>query len=286
MTLKEQFKRVKENWFIVLLVLVLLFIPFFSGVNVSSFAKTAPQYMEEAIAAPGFRSGGVYYDEGDFAPEVTERKITKNAYLSSEIARGEFFATEKKLKAIVSASDSILLNENVNKHDSGWKTTYSGSYQLKVKASKYDAVVKQLKELGEIESFSENARDITGSYTNLEAELELEKERLARYQAMYQEVEDISEKIELSDRIFNQERRVKYLEDALENKDLQVEYSTINVNLREKSSEYANIALVKFSRLVRTIVNSFNSLLSLFFLALPWAVVLFVAWLVYKKFKK
>lgn len=287
MTLKEQFKRLKENWFLALVVLLVLLVPLFSGNSITSVAKTfsgIPMTEEMAISAP--RMGGVYYGE-DFAPEVAERKITKDAYLSSEVKRGNFFDTETKLKAIISASESILLNENVNKQDTGWKTTHSGYYQFEVKTSKYDAVVKQLKELGEIESFSENARDITGSYTNLQVELDLEKERLTRYRAMYLEVKDVSEKIELSDRIFNQERRVKYLEESLENKDLQVEYSTINFNLKEKSSEYTNIAFIKLSHMVRNVVNSINNLVGLIFLALPWAIVLMIAWIVYKrKFKK
>ncbi|MBR9683551.1 DUF4349 domain-containing protein [Candidatus Woesearchaeota archaeon] len=286
MTLKEQFKTVKENWILALVVLAILLVPLFSGSSITAITNSGfdKGMAEMEMSSP--RMGGVYYDQGDFAPEVTERKITKTAYLSSEVERGEFFDTEIKLKAIVSASDSILLNENVNKQAAGWKTTYYGYYQFKVKTTKYDAVIDQLKRLGEVESFSENSQDITGSYINLEEELGLEQDRLARYQAMYNQVSDISEKIALSDKIFNQERRVQYLEEALKNQDLRVEYSTVSVNLRETSSEYTNIALVKLSQLVRSVVNSFNAVLSLIFWALPWAALLLISWLVYRKVKR
>ncbi len=288
MSLKEQFQRLKENWLLALIVLILLVIPLFPGEQIISLDKgrylSAPEVA--LIEGPPSR-GGIYYDyDNSFAPEIEERKITKNAQLSLEIERGQFFNVEKKLKDIISASNSFLLNENINKYDSGWKTTYQGYYQIKVEASKYEAVLEQLKALGEIELFSENTLDITGRYTNLQEELELEKERLARYQAMYQEVKEISDKIELSDRIFNQERRIRYLEEALKNKDLQVEYSTINLHLQEKHSEYADITISKFSQLIRRLVNSFNSLLSLIFWAIPWLVALALIWLGVRFVKK
>lgn len=291
MTLKEQWKRVKENWIIAVMVLAILLVPMFSGGNgISGLSKGYDEGMgapEAAMmdSATASMRGGMYYGE-DFAPEVTERKITKDAYLSTEVERGKFADAETKLKAIITASNSILLNENVNKYDIGWKTTYQGSYQIKVQGTKYAAVVEQLKGLGEVESFSENARDITGSYLNTQEQLELERERLARYQEMYAEVESVSEKIELSDRIFNQERTIKYLEEALKNKDRQIEYSTINVNLREKSSEWTGIAVAKFSQLIRSLVNSFNNLLSLIFWAVPWLVAIAVIWIGVRLVKK
>jgi len=291
MTFKEQWKRVKENWIIAIIVLAVLLVPMFSG-SAGNFASISKSYaggmavpemamMDTATA----RMGGGYYEQ-DFAPEVTERKITKDAYLSTEVERGEFANAETKLKAIITASNSILLNENVNKYDAGWKTTYNGYYQVKVQVSKYDAIVEQLKALGEVTSFSENARDITGSYLNIQQQLELERERLARYKEMYNEVESVSEKIELSDRIFNQERTIKYLEESLKNKDLQIEYSTISVSLMEKQSEYTNIAVAKFSQLIRSLVNSFNNLLSLIFWAVPWLVGIAVVWIGVRLVKK
>jgi len=71
---------------------------------------------------------------------------------------------------------------------------------------------------------------------------------------------------------------VKYLQDSLINKDRQVDYSTVSVTLQEERSEYANIVLVTFSRLIRNLVNSFNGLLSLIFMALPYAVIVLLVW--------
>src|SRR3989338_4677920 len=128
--------------------------------------------------------------------------------------------------------------------------------------------------IGKVTLFSQNKDDITEQYVNQEIELGVEKQRLLRYQQMYAEATVIVDKIDLNDRIFEQERRVKYLEDALRNDDQRVDYSTINVMLMEEQSSYATIVWVKFSNLVRMLVESVNSLLTLLFVVLPYAVVI------------
>ena len=295
MTLKDQWKTIKENWLIALLVIVLLVFSVFGGGLGSSVGgiatyKSAGGYgltMAESAVAPSYDRGiaPIYYDEG-FAPEVQDRKITKTASLSTEVERGTFSSAQSRLKAIITSSDSYLLNENVNKYDQGRKSYYSGSYQIKIDSSKYDSVVSQIKEIGEIQSFSESADDITGRYTDLSSELQAEKARLQRYREMYNEAESVEDKINLNDRIFNQERTVKYLEDAIKSIDQQVSYSTLYVTISEKRSEYADTTLVKLSQLIRNLVGSFNSLLSLVFSLIPYAIAAILVWVVYRAIKK
>jgi len=236
------------------------------------------------MVAPSYYPGV----QENFAPEVTDRKITKTTNLATEVARGTFKDSETKLKSIVTSSESFLLNENVYKYDTGVarRSYYSGNYQIKVETGKYDPVIVQLKEIGEVQSFSENSDDITGRYTNLKSELDAEKEKLKRYQQMYDDAIIIADKIDLSDRIANQERTIKYLEDALENMDNRVDYSTIYFTMTEKQSDYANIVFVKFAELVSSFVNSFNNLFRFVFWIIPWAIAVLIVGFVWKRFKK
>jgi len=287
MTIKEQFVKLKENWLIVGVIGVLLFFMFFSG-SMGNFSQSVGNYgMEKMAMADSMdygnaRGGSGYYpmmDEG-FSPEVEERKIVKTSSLSTEVERGDFHNSETMMKAIVTASDSYLLNENVNKYGTDKKSYFRGSYSIKVDTTKYDSVVAQLKEIGEIQYFNENARDITGSYTNTEIEIATEKSRLLKFETMYEETEDISDKIELTDRIYNLERTIGYLEDSLENMDQRIEYSTISFSLSEKRSDYANIAFVKFSELIGNLVSSFNSLFNLIFVLIPYSIAALLIWFI------
>ena len=294
MTLKEQLIKIKENWLLIVIVLAVFAFLNSGGIgNIRSLSSTAiGASLEKMSASDAAYSRGGYgvippipsYE--DFAPDVADRKITKSSSISIETETGKFADAESKLKSIVRSTNSYLLNENVNRYDSGWKSYYSGSYQIKVDSKKYNDIVAQLKNIGEVKSFNENAEDVTGSYKNLEIEINAEKQRLDRYNKMYEEATLIADKIQLSDKIFEEERVIKYMEDSLKNIDQRVDYSTIYVTLNEKQSQYANIVFVKFSELVQRLVASINSLLTLVFAAIPYAVAGLVVWFGIRFFRR
>lgn len=293
MAIKDQWKTLKDNWLLVALALLLVLFSSFSSVfQPLGFTKAAGGYdgsYASSYASTIAAERGFYPplpSPGDFAPDVEDRLITKTGNLDLEVPRGDFQEADQKLRSIVSSHKGFLLSEQAQKYSEGRQGYYSGSYTIKVDAGRYDAAVIQLKELGEIQSFSENAEDITGSVKSLETELQAEKQRLERYQKMLDEATLVSEKLELSDRIFNQERTIAYLEDALKNQGRQVEYATIYLQLNEKRSGYADLMLVTFSQLVSGFVGSLNGLLQLIVLALPYALLAGVVWWVWRKVKK
>ena len=291
MKIKEQFKKIKDNWLIAVLVIVLFL--FVSGGNMLqsfSYSSLGGIDQQDMMYAEKGYSAGVreYYPEStaDFAPEVEERIKIKSANMATEVERGTFHEESTTLKNIIKSSDSYLLNENVNKYGTKRKAYYSGTYSIKVDTEKYDAVITQLKDIGELKSFSENENDVTGEYTDMEIELGIEKERLERYEEMYAQASKIDDKINLNDRIFNQQRRIKYLEDRIENIDKRVDYSTVYFRIDEERSEYANVVLVKSSELVRSMVSSFNNLIQLIFVLAPWAVALALIAIIFRMSRK
>jgi len=295
MTIKEQFQKLKENWLIVLLLAVVLVL--FMGLPaVETLQQGVFQtggvygrdYAESAVGKMGIgMPSPIYYDNG-FAPEESDRKITKTASLSTEVERGTFKDAENKLKSIVKVTDSFLLNENAQKYEygDGRRSYYSGTYTIKVEEGKYAAVLSQLKEIGEVTSFSESADDITEQFVDLESELISEKERLARYKQMLSEATTVEDKIQLSDRIFNQERTIKYLEEQLKSTGERVTYSTLYVTITEEQSEYVDAVLVTLSELITRFVQSLNNLLKLVVGLIPYAIVAVLAWLGWKRFRK
>lgn len=288
MTLKDQFTKIKENWLLLVLILiVLVFLNVFQGgyFPLISEGFTAAKMIAVSTSPSGLGYGVKYPLYEDFAPDVKERKITKSSSISIEVETGSFKSAESKLKSILKSTGSYLLNENVNVYGSGWKEYYTGSYQIKVDTKKYSDVVAQLKGIGEVKSFNENSEDITATYKNLEIELNAEKQRLERYNKMYQEAQLIADKIQLNDRIFEQERNIKYIEDSLKNIDKRVDYSTIYVVLNEKQPKYINIKFIEFSELVERLVDSINSLLKLIFVTLPYAIAGIIVWIIIKFFK-
>jgi hypothetical protein len=281
MNLKKQVDKIKENWLILLLVVILVVV-----LNGNFFSTNLNLDFRKDFATIGVAESGRFFGGSDFAPEVEDRIKTISSSFSTEIERGEFTDAEEKLKGIIENYDAFLLNENVRKSETGfWETRY-GTYTIKVNILKYNEFILKLKEIGEVQSFNENTEDITGQYTDLNVNLELEKERLVRYNEMYNEAKEIADKIELNDRIFNQERTIKYLEDRIDNLDKKIDYATIYFSMNEERSGYSSIALIKLSELVKAFVSSINNLLQLFFVIIPWVIFGGIIFWVYKKFKK
>ncbi len=220
--------------------------------------------------------------DSGFAPEAVERKITKTASISNEVKRGEFDAAELQIRNAIKTSNAIIDDENINEYESGKREYKTASFRIRVDTSKYDATIAQLKEVGKVTSFNENKDDVTDRYLDLEDDLAVEKARLNRFNVMLAEAEETKDKIQLTDRIYNLERTIKHYEDSIANIDERIDYSTVYISLKEKPSDFADIMSIKLSDISRAIVNSFNSLVKLIFILLPWAILALIIWAIVK----
>ncbi len=286
MTLKNQFQKLKDHWLVILVIAILVIV-----LNNGSFL---PNTLTDKIGYPetDYAIGGVPgravsdsyypYDEG-FAPGVEDRKITRNIYSSIEVNRGEIDNSIQKLKQKITNHGGIILNENKNKYGDNLNERKSASYNIKVPESEYKSFVNSLSDLGEIESYSENAIDVTERYLDTEDQLKLEKDRLTRYESLLSQSNSVEEKISITDRIFNQERTIKYLEESLSNQGLRIEYVTANINLNEEESNFAGTLFVSLKELIRTFVSSLNSLITTLIYLLPWIILIWIIRFFWKK---
>ncbi|RJQ19760.1 DUF4349 domain-containing protein [Candidatus Woesearchaeota archaeon] len=284
MSLKKQWQTVKDNWLIVSAVVLFLLLTNFSGI--SSISSVAQEAMGGYAGMDMARSGMPYPVPGNFYPEVEERKKTVFASLRTEVETGLFAEGERRAKLAFSDAGALLVSESVNVYETGRKEYRRGSYQVKVPVDGYAGLVLALKGIGEVKSFSENVQDITEQYVDAQANLDAEKARLARYQAMFKEATRTEDKITLSDRIFEQERTIRYLEDAVKNVNKQVQYSSLSFELEEKRPKYAEIVFVRFSQLVKNLVDNVNAVLTLLFSLVPWAFVALIGFGVWKLAKR
>lgn len=284
MNLKDQFSKIKDNWLIILVVLVLIL--FLNKIPVSYNPLSKVDNTESLDVSAGYDSGRFIDGSESFYPDIEDRLITKTVYLSSEVGYGEFFKSETDLKNIASRYEVLILNENTYKTGPQSRQTNVGNYMIKVESEKYDSFIEEVKNIGEIESFNEQAEDITGSVKDLEIELSAEKERLTRYKNLLTEAKSVEEKIRLTDLIFDLERRISYIEESLQNQELRVQYSTVQVTLQEKESAFANATLTSLSRIIGAFVESINSIILLIAKIIPYAIAVFIIWLIVKALRK
>ncbi|MFC1686085.1 DUF4349 domain-containing protein [Nanoarchaeota archaeon] len=291
--LKDTLEKAKKNWFAILVVIILLFLAVqmnpldYAGSSDSSYDyKSSPSgggvpSLEEArfdsVASPG--SPGVSRAEVQSTPEP--RKVTKTARMTNEVEHGEYESASEQVKEIVSSSGSILLNEDVDRFETEREGVYYhiGDYEIKIEVDKYDSVLEELKLVGEVDSFNERTRDITEQYEDLEVELESEKARLVRYNEMYAKADEVEFQIDLIDRIFNQERIIKYLEEAIKNLDKKVDYSTVNLRINEEQPDFGEVKFFGIVNLFESFLASLLALVGVIFWVLPWVIAF---WLIMK----
>lgn len=300
MTVKEQIKKIKDNWLIVVGIIVLGIIVFsMSDLSYSISEAVTTQRAALPSYAPSYDYGGDGYDSAigksaayggmpvadEASPAEAERKITKTASIQTEAETGNFREAEDEMKSAAKSLDAIILNEDVQLHKSGNIEYYSGQYRIKVESAKYEGLTESLKKIAKLERFSENTDDITEDYTDLEVELKVEKERLQRYKAMLEETKESEFKIQLVDRIFMQEKAIEYLEKAIKEADKRVDYMTINVWMQEKQPGYFNIQFVKFYELVENTINGTSALLRIISYLLPYGLVIFSIWGIRRYYK-
>jgi hypothetical protein len=286
MSFKNQINTMKNNWFLILIslflvILVVLGLGFFSkGYNDFDGIDMSFRNNSESLGSAAEKS---YVNT--YSPEVDSRKITVYTNLNLKLKKNQFSKVDLNLKNIVINTNSILLKENTSVYNRN-NNLKSGNYTIKVESVKLDSIISQLKNLGEVNSFSSHKTDITEQYENLEIELNSENNKLKRFKELYDSNSALLEnKVELIEKIFNQERRIKYLEESLENKDKTVKYSTINLSVSEYSN-YISIIFVKFSDLLKTIVGSINVLLHIIFAVVPFIIFIWLIVMVVKLFKK
>lgn len=286
MDVKNQFKRVKENWLIVVGLIVIILI--LNNFNVSNISNPYTNSFEKGEFQIGYGEEVASYraPDMDFAPDVEERIVTKTVSASLEIERGDFDMISSSLKNHISKAEGIIINENINSYGEGITKRKIGYYSIRVPENKYDSFILKAKSLGEIESFNENSEDITGDYIKLEDRIKLEKQRLERYEGLFESAKTTEEKISLTDRIFNQERTIKYLEDSLKNQNLRIEYINVYLTLNEEESKFVNISIAGLGEIIRSFVNSLNKLIILIVWVIPWIIIFFIGKYLFKVIKK
>ena len=309
---KNLLVKAKKNWFTILIVLILLVFMFKSDTLDFGTGFDSDRLDREYKAYP---SGGGDFEESSYeydaplaleasfkssspvsrtetrasTPDAPEpRKVTKTARMTNEVKHGEYESAAVKIKDIVSSSNSIMLNEDVERFETERENVFyhTGDYEIKIEVDKYDSVIEKLKLVGEVESFNERTRDITEQYVDTEVELATEKARLVRYNEMFAKADEVEFQIDLIDRIFDQERTINYLEESIKNLDKRVDYSTVNLRLNEERPDFGEVKFFGLTNLFESFLSSLLALVALIFWIAPWAIALWIILAVRKWWNK
>ena len=202
-----------------------------------------------------------------------------------DIPNSPMFAMERFADSYVDSGDLDLDVGNIDKSDSMLRATVSqynalityervqddtAYYTIEVSDSNRDAMVEDLKQIGDVTSYTDSAYYAGESLDTYQEQLAAEQARYDRYQELYLEAVTVEDKLLITDRMFESEQSIAYYQDLLNNTQDRVSTTTLSVSL-SKDAWLDNFVTLKMMR--DQIVDSFNFMVSSLFWLIPWMLV-------------
>ena len=189
----------------------------------------------ESFATSTAAGGEIEYDQQSLS-DYTD-KIIYSANISAETT--DFDKAVTSIEAMVNAyqgfveSSSVYGNTRYN--DDGTTTVVDrhASYTLRIPAAKFEQFMNEASGIGNVTSSQRYAENVTSTYTDYEARLSSLNTQEERLLAMLEKSEDVDALVALEERLADVRYEIESIERNLRNMDLQISYSTVNLDLDE-----------------------------------------------------
>ena len=193
----------------------------------SSSSDSSSSGAEDGADA-AYAEGGTQEDSAaNAAPEDQDRSliVTGELYITVE---DPLVAADQAANIVQSAGGRIDARSETapQGRDGG-----SASLTLRIPADELDRVVDDLRELGTVDHFATNARDVTTEVTDLKAKISTLRDSTDRIQALLADAKDIKDIITLEDELASRQAELQSLEAQQRGLNDQVSMSTIDLSL-------------------------------------------------------
>lgn len=225
----------RRTWMALVLALTLM-LTLLAGCGFSSVANdeaSTPQMTPDAEPAlyasidteDGAEMGG---GESDTA---APRAATKLIYQGSiEMETMEFDQAMEKLKALVEHCGGYVESSSLRNYDGSYR---SADYTVRIPTDHYREFYNGAGELCHVLQKNENTENVTYAYYDTVGRLETQKIKLARLQELLKRAETMEDIITIESAISETEHQIEALSGEIRHYDDLVEYSTVNLNIRE-----------------------------------------------------
>lgn len=169
-------------------------------------------------------------NEMDTAGDTADRtdKIIYRADLNGETK--DYEAITAELEKLLDKHGAYIETQNTNEYGEGYKYIYIG---IRVPAKEFKTLCDEIEELCHITSSSINADNVSERYHDAEGRLKSAQAKLDRLNELMEKAETMEDIITLEEAINQAQWDVDYYTQALKGYDSQIEYASINLEIRE-----------------------------------------------------
>ena len=177
----------------------------------------------------------------DDAPEAASTDVASKIIYSADLSAQttDFDAAIAKLDAQIASFGGFIERSDINGdtryNDDGTTSVINrwAYYTIRVPAARFEEFLHQTEGIGNVTSISRYAENVTSQYTDYEARLSSLRTQEERLLSMLEKSEDVESLIALEQRLADVRYELESIERNLRNLDLQISYSTVNLNLEE-----------------------------------------------------
>lgn len=223
-------------------------------------------------------------DGGTSLPlEMSSAKLVYRSWISMETR--DFDQTMSQVQDLVQTSGGFMASESYDKLSNDMQYA---NLECRIPTEKLNTFLEELQQAGTITSSSKSAENITKNYyqtTGQIASLEKERERLNE---LMDRAESVADLIAIESQLSSVEEQLQWAQNDLAGMDLDLEYSTVSLNIREvqvytssSSSSWNNLASA-FSDTWYYFFDGLGSAAVFLVYLLPWILLAAAAILVWR----
>lgn len=193
------------------------------GSIASSFNTSNTQEFNDYSTDSSYRTTATL-DRG--TKEQSDRK--KAARIDIELQTSDISMAEKEITSLIDENNGYITSNRIDRKDS-----VSGTIVARIPSNNSSNFVSQIENLGKIESKTTTVDDVTDQYSEIEAELRNRRQELNRLEQLLDQTENVSELIQVEERLSTVRSRIDYLEERKARLDTRVEYDEVTVRMSE-----------------------------------------------------
>ena len=181
--------------------------------------------------------GGAETPEPDDSVADYTAKIIYTASVSIETTEFDkaVAALESQVQKIGGFVESSNVTGDTQYNDDGTTTVVNrwAYYTVRIPCEQFEAFLHETEGFGNVTSTSRDAQNVTSAYTDYEARLSSLNTQEERLLDMLAKSEDVETLIALEQRLSDVRYEIESIERSLRNYDMQIKYSTVDLDLRE-----------------------------------------------------
>lgn len=162
------------------------------------------------------------------AQTQTAPKIIYNVYL--EMQTREYDNAVSEIEQAIAACNGYSESQNLSNQTNAYRYA---DYTIRIPAENLEDFLQQAEEIGTVTYMNKSAQDVSEDYYDVQSRLESAKARLARLQELLAEAENMEDIVELEYALSDTQWEIDNYSGTLRYYDSRVDYSTVNISLRE-----------------------------------------------------